>query len=76
MDNGYKVIKRMIHGIKNPTKDLISRLKVYVAFKDKSDKPPDLIADGINVTKNGGLTFYEDEIGWYYIQGSLPCSKE
>ena len=48
--------------------------KIYVASKDEN--PPDMIADGINVTKQGGITFFKDEIGWYYKIGEREVTDE
>jgi hypothetical protein len=51
-------------------------IKVYVADKVDTPKMPHLIIDGQDITEDSGLGYYEDEIGWYYIQGELNCSAE
>jgi hypothetical protein len=51
-------------------------IKVYVADKVDTKVMPHLIVDGQDATDECGLGYYEDEIGWYYIQGELECSKE
>jgi len=49
--------------------------KVYIAYKKDVNKPPDLIVDGINLSKSG-LTWFEDNIGWYKKVGELKVSKD
>lgn len=46
-------------------------LRVYVAYKPEASEAPHLICDGVDMTATSGLTYYEDEVGWYYISGEL-----
>jgi alpha-glucosidase (family GH31 glycosyl hydrolase) len=54
--------------------------KVYVAYKP--DTSPHLLVkwpvDGtfIDLTEQSGVTYFEDEIGFYYMSGELECSAE
>jgi hypothetical protein len=54
--------------------------KIYVAYKP--DTSPHLLVkwhvDGtfIDLTDQSGITYFEDEIGFYYKQGELICTAE
>jgi hypothetical protein len=51
-------------------------IKVYVADKVNTKEMPHVIADGQDMTDECGLGYYEDEVGWYYIQGELECTND
>jgi hypothetical protein len=54
--------------------------KIYVAYKPNTS--PHLLVkwhvDGtfIDLTAQNGLTYFEDEIGFYYKQGELECNAD
>ena len=56
-------------------------VKMYVAFKSETVKAPHLICkfhkNSIPVDMSEyGITYFEDEIGWYYKHGELICSSD
>ena len=57
----------------------MAEVKVYVAYKpcEKPTLHVKFHKDGPwNDLSENGLTYYEDEVGYYYKQGELVCDAE
>ena len=56
------------------------KIKIYVAYKP-CQKPEVLVKwtehdEFVNVTKEAGLNYFEDEIGYYFNHGELICTAD